>query len=79
MEKLREMDAKVLAIGAAVVIGVLGLIGVLAGNTVVGIILLVLQIAVAFVLITAVSGGGEDSKNDKYRKLFMNLPIGFAR
>ena len=79
MEKLKEMDGKVLAIGAAVVIGVLGLIGVLVGNTVVGIILLLLQIAVAFLVISQVSGGSSDSKNDKYRKLFMNLPIGFAQ
>jgi signal transduction histidine kinase/ActR/RegA family two-component response regulator len=79
MEKLREMDAKTLAIGAAVVIGVLGLIGVLVGNTVVGIIMLVLQVAVAFLLLSQSSGGNGDSKNDKYRKLFMNLPIGFAQ
>ena len=79
MEKLREMDGKVLAICAAVVIGVLGLIGVLVGNTAVGIIMLVLQIGVAFFLIMQIGGAGEDSKNDKYRKLFMNLPIGFAQ
>ncbi len=79
MEKLKEMDGKVLAIGAAVVIGVLGLIGVLVGNTVVGIILLILQIAVAFGVIFLISADSGDSKNDKYRKLFMNLPIGFAQ
>lgn len=79
MEKLKELDAKTLAIVAAVVIGVLGLIGVLVGNTAVGIIMLLLQIAVAFFLISQVSGGEKDAKNDKYRKLFMNLPIGFAQ
>ncbi|MCR4838385.1 MAG: response regulator [Eubacterium sp.] len=79
MEKLKEMDSKTLAIIAAVAIGVLGLIGVLVGNTAVGIIMLVLQIGVAFFFISQMSGGGSDSKNDKYKKLFMNLPIGFAQ
>ena len=80
MEKLREMDGKILAaIGAAVIV-VLGLVGVLAANTAVGIVMLLLQAGVAFFLISQLKEDGKsNSKNDKYRKLFMNLPIGFAQ
>jgi len=80
MEKLREMDGKILAAIGAAVIAVLGLIGVLAGNTAVGIVMLLLQVGVAFFLISQLKEDGKsNSKNDKYRKLFMNLPIGFAQ
>ena len=80
MEKLREMDGKILAAIGAAVIAVLGLIGVLVGNTAVGIVMLLLQVGVAFFLISQLKDDGKsNSKNDKYRKLFMNLPIGFAQ
>lgn len=80
MEKLKEMEWQKLAVITAVVEAVLGLVGVLAGNTVVGIILLVLQVAVVvFVLYAVLSEDKGVAKNDKYRKLFMNLPIGFAQ
>ena len=81
MEKLKEMDSQKLAIVAAGAIAVLGLVGILAGNTAVGIIMLILQIGVAFMLINMNAGKDKrgSSKADKYRKLFMNLPIGFAQ
>ncbi len=81
MDKLKEMDSQKLAILAAGAIAVLGLVGILAGNTVVGIIMLLLQVAVAFLFITANADQEKrgNSKADKYRKLFMNLPIGFAQ
>ncbi|MBR6172016.1 MAG: response regulator [Eubacterium sp.] len=81
MEKLKEMDGKTIGIIGGVVIALLGLIGVLAGNTAVGIIMLILQAGIAFFLISQLKGSGKgNSKEDnKYRKLFMNLPIGFAQ
>ncbi|MBR1673759.1 MAG: response regulator [Eubacterium sp.] len=80
MEKLKEMDSQQLAIITAVTIGALGLVGILAGDSTIGIIMLVLQLAVAFVVISNMKGKkSSGSKNDKYRKLFMNLPIGFAQ
>jgi len=81
MEKLKEMDSQKLAIVAAGAIAVLGLVGILAGNTAVGIIMLILQIGVAFMLINMNADKDKrgSSKADKYRKLFMNLPIGFAQ
>lgn len=80
MEKLKEMEWQKLAVITAVVEAVLGLVGVLVGNTVVGIILLVLQVAVVVFVLYAVLGEDKGvAKNDKYRKLFMNLPIGFAQ
>ncbi len=80
MEKIKEMDGKTLAVAAAAVILVLGLVGVLAGNMPVGIIMLILQALIVFFLLSQLAGGGKDnSKSEKYRKLFMNLPIGFAQ
>lgn len=80
MEKIKEMDGRQLAIITAAVIGICGIVGIVAGSTVVGIIMLVLQLAVAFLVIINIDGGGSTGdKNDKYRKLFMNLPIGFAQ
>ena len=80
MEKIKEMDGKTLAIVAAAVILVLGLVGVLTGSTPVGIIMLILQALIVFLLFSQLNGGGKDSaKSEKYRKLFMNLPIGFAQ
>lgn len=80
MEKLKEMEWQKLTVIAAVIEAVLGIIGIAAGSTFLGIVLLVLQVAVVVIVLYAVLGQGNGgSKNDKYRKLFMNLPIGFAQ
>ena len=80
MEKLKELDNQQLAIATAVAIGALGLVGIVVGNNVVGIIMLVLQLGIAYVAISSIKGKkSSGNKNDKYRKLFMNLPIGFAQ
>ena len=80
MDKLKEMDGKTLGICLSAVILVLGLVGVLAGSPVLGVIMVVLQVAVAFFLIMQTKSESKgNSKGDKYRKLFMNLPIGFAQ
>ena len=80
MDKLKSMDSKTLAIISAAVIAILGVIGVVAGNPTVGIIILIIQAALVFFVMTQIMGNGSDKKkSDKYRKLFMNLPIGFAQ
>ncbi|MBO4863708.1 MAG: response regulator [Eubacterium sp.] len=82
MDKLRKMGPQKLAIIAAAIIGVLGIVGmILAGKIlVVGIVMVVLQIAVVFLLISQGSEQAQEkSQSDKYRKLFKNLPIGFAQ
>ena len=80
MEKLRDMNNQQLGIVTALIVGVLGVVGVLAGNTVVGILLLVAELGVIIIMFMNTSMRSKGSKkNDKYRKLFMNLPIGFAQ
>ncbi|SCW50942.1 Signal transduction histidine kinase [Eubacterium ruminantium] len=80
MEKLRDMNNQQLGIVTALIVGVLGVVGVLAGNTVVGILLLVAELGVIIIMFMNTSMRSNGSKkNDKYRKLFMNLPIGFAQ
>ncbi len=79
MDKLKKLDGKALPIVAAALILAMGLVGILTGNTVIGIIMVILQVVLTFLLISAISDTGGGSKNDKYRKLFMNLPIGFAQ
>lgn len=80
MEKIKELGPKKMAIISAVLVAILGVIGIIAANTVVGIITLLLQVAVVYFLIVTVTSASENGgKNDKYRKLFMNLPIGFAQ
>ncbi len=80
MNKLKEMDGKTLGILAAAIIAVMGLIGVLTESKAVGIIMLILQACVVFFLLFQLKADDKGgSKNDKYRKLFMNLPIGFAQ
>ncbi len=82
MDKLKELGwQKVMIIGAAadVVLGVL--LGVILKNSAAGIVTGVLTAAITAVLLFAMCGGEVPghSKSDKYRKLFMNLPIGFAQ
>ncbi len=80
MNKLKEMDGKTLGLLAAVVIAVMGLIGVLTESKAVGIVMLILQACIVFFLLFQLKADDKGgSKNDKYRKLFMNLPIGFAQ
>lgn len=81
MEKIKELGWKPLAIGAAVLALLAGIFGV-AGVGVLALILGILAAAVAFGGMFILNGGsGESSggKADKYKKLFMNLPIGFAQ
>ena len=80
MEKLRKMEPQKLA----VLIIVLGLVGVLlaasANLLVGGIVLVVVQaILVFFIINTGSEQAQEKTTSDKYRKLFKNLPIGFAQ
>ncbi len=82
MDKLKELGwQKVMIIGAAadVVLGVL--LGVILKNSAAGIVTGVLTAVITAVLLFAMCGGEVPghSKSDKYRKLFMNLPIGFAQ
>ncbi len=83
MEKIKEMAWKPLMLITAGIVLVLGIIGTVAGQPV-GYIMLVLQVAVVAGVIFIRAGEGQgksqvSGKNDKYRKLFMNLPIGFAQ
>ncbi len=82
MEKLRELGWQKLMIGVAAAEVVLGIvIGAIMGSVpvgiVVGIIGGVLSAGGIFILCGNEIGG--HSKSDKYKKLFMNLPIGFAQ
>ena len=80
MDKLKKMEPQQLALAAAAIILVIGLVGVLVGKTAVGIIALVLQAVAVFVIIMSSSGQAQEkTQSDKYRKLFKNLPIGFAQ
>ncbi len=81
MDKIRKMEPQKLAIITAAVIAVLGIIGIVAsGNMVVGIIMVILQaVAVFFIICNGSSQSKGKSQSDKYRKLFKNLPIGFAQ
>ena len=82
MDKLKNMEPQKLGILTAVVVAVLGIIGVIVSRTavVVGIVFALLAAAAAFVVIYFSTGNSDDkSKSDKYRKLFKNLPIGFAQ
>ena len=82
MEKLKKMEPKKLALITALIVAVLGAIGVLFSGQmmVVGIIVVVLQVAIVFfILNTGSEQAQEKTQSDKYRKLFKNLPIGFAQ
>ena len=80
MEKFKELGWRNILIISAAVEAVLGIIGIIAGSTVVGVIMLILQVAyIAFAIFALCGEDNKSSINDKYRKLFMNLPIGFAQ
>ena len=81
MDKLKNMEPKKLALITAAIVAVLGIVGVVvSGNMIVGIIAVVLQaIVVFFIIISGSEQAQEKTQSDKYRKLFKNLPIGFAQ
>ena len=82
MDKLRTMEPKKLAIMTSVIVAVLCLVGVLLPKKllVLGIILVLLAVAVVFVVLSIGSEQAQEkTQSDKYRKLFKNLPIGFAQ
>ena len=82
MDNIRKMGPQKLAIITAVVVAVLGVLGVvvLGNNTAVGIVLVVVQAALVFFIINLGSEQAQEkNQSDKYRKLFKNLPIGFAQ
>jgi signal transduction histidine kinase/CheY-like chemotaxis protein len=81
MEKIKELGWKPVAIAGAVLGLLAGIFGV-AGVGVVALICGILAAVVAFggMFIFCGDGhGGAGGKADKYKKLFMNLPIGFAQ
>ena len=81
MEKIKELGWKPVAAAGAVLgllAGILGVAGVGVGALIVGILAAVVTFGGGFIGCgdgTSGSGG----KGDKYKKLFMNLPIGFAQ
>jgi signal transduction histidine kinase/CheY-like chemotaxis protein len=81
MDKLRSMNSKQLGIITAIVVAVLGVVGVLSGEMILQIVIAAVQaLIIIWVMTQIVSGGTSEKKaSDKYRKLFMNLPIGFAQ
>ena len=82
MDKLRNMEPRKLAICTAVVVAALGIIAVVVPSEMIVLkIILVLAAAGAayFVLGMGNSSAKEKKSSDKYRKLFKNLPIGFAQ
>jgi signal transduction histidine kinase/ActR/RegA family two-component response regulator len=83
MDKLKNMEPKRLGVVAAAITVVLGAIvffSVTADIKELAIILVVVQAIWVFFIVAVIMGGNtEKRKSDKYRKLFMNLPIGFAQ
>ena len=82
MDKLKHMEPRKLAIITAAVIAVLGIVGVLVSGNIlaVGIIMVVLQAVAVYIIINSGSEQAQEkTQSDKYRKLFKNLPIGFAQ
>ena len=81
MEKIKELGWKPVAAAGAVLgllAGILGVAGVGVGALIVGILAAVVTFGGVFIVCgdgTSGSGG----KGDKYKKLFMTLPIGFAQ
>ncbi|MBQ9233981.1 MAG: hybrid sensor histidine kinase/response regulator, partial [Lachnospiraceae bacterium] len=81
MEKLKALGWQKLVIVSAVFDVVFGLIlGIAMKGILVGLIVGIVAAVVAGVFIFALCGDeiAGHSKSDKYKKLFMNLPIGFA-
>ena len=81
MEKIKELGWKPVAAAGAVLgllAGILGVAGVGAGALIVGILAAIVTFGGLFI-VCGDSAGGKGGKGDKYKKLFMNLPIGFAQ
>lgn len=81
MEKIKELGWKPVAAAGAVlglVAGILGVANVGAGSLIVGILAAVVTFGGLFI-VCGDSSGSTGGKGDKYKKLFMNLPIGFAQ
>lgn len=81
MEKIKELGWKPVATAGAVlglVAGILGVANVGAGSLIVGILAAVVTFGGLFI-VCGDSSGNAGGKGDKYKKLFMNLPIGFAQ
>ncbi|MBE5946212.1 MAG: response regulator [Lachnospiraceae bacterium] len=81
MERLKELGWQKLMIAAAAIEVVLGIIvGAIMGKVPAGIVTGILAAAVTGGVIYILCGNeiSGHSKSDKYKKLFMNLPIGFA-
>lgn len=82
MDKLKSLGwQKLLVITAAIeIIGGI-IVGVIFGSVPAGLVVGILSAVVSSVVIFALCGNeiAGHSKSDKYRKLFMNLPIGFAQ
>ncbi len=80
MDKIRTLGwVKLMIIAAVLIIG-LGVAGAVLGSPV-NYIVIPFQAAVAIFVLYVMMGTdtSASSQNDKYRKLFMNLPIGFAQ
>ena len=81
MEKIKELGWIPVAAAGAVLgllAGILGVAGVGAGALIVGILAAIVTFGGLFIVCSD-SAGGNGGKGDKYKKLFMNLPIGFAQ
>ena len=81
MEKIKELGWKPVAAAGAVLgllAGILGVAGVGAGALIVGILAAIVTFGGLFI-VCGDSAGGNGGKGDKYKKLFMNLPIGFEQ
>ncbi|MBP3327004.1 MAG: response regulator [Coprococcus sp.] len=81
MDKIRSIGWKPLAIAAAalsLVAGILGVAKMGAGALIFGILAAGVTFVVMFTF-CGDGGSGSSGKADKYKKLFMNLPIGFAQ
>ena len=81
MEKIKELGWKPVAAAGAVLgllAGILGVAGVGAGALIVGILAAIVTFGGLFI-VCGDSAGGNGGKGDKYKKLFMNLPIGLAQ
>ena len=82
MDKLKELGWQKLMVVAAIAEVVVGIIfGAVFGNVVAGIVIGVVAAAITGFVIFVLCGNeiAGHSKSDKYKKLFMNLPIGFAQ
>lgn len=82
MEKLKKMEPKKLAIITAAVVLVFGLVAAILPRELSGIGVFFVLLATAAVFVVIFFGSGQaqvKTQSDKYRKLFKNLPIGFAQ